>query len=131
MWDSGELWHLRRMAVEKVLVVGAGFMGSGIAQVCAQASYHVHLMDVQAAIVDKALQEIRRSVEKLAAKGLIQDAPAQVLARITPETDLSSAAQVDWVIEAVWEEFDLKRKIFVELDRITRPETVLATNSSS
>jgi 3-hydroxybutyryl-CoA dehydrogenase len=119
------------MAVEKVLVVGAGFMGAGIAQVCAQAGYQVHLMDIQTAIVDKALREIRRSVEKLAAKGLIQDAPTHVLVRITPETDLSAAAHVDWVIEAVWEEFELKRKIFVELDRVTRPETVLATNSSS
>lgn len=115
----------------KVLVVGAGFMGSGIAQVCAQAGYQVHLMDVQTAIVDKALKEIHSSVEKLAAKGLIQDAPDQVLARITPEMDLSSAAHADWVIEAVWEEFELKRKIFVELDEIARPETLLATNSSS
>ena len=115
----------------KVLVVGAGFMGAGIAQVCAQAGYLVRLMDVQSAIVGKALKEIRLSVEKLAAKGLIADAPEQVLARLTPETDLSGAAQVDWVIEAVWEEFDLKRKIFVELDRITQPETLLATNSSS
>jgi 3-hydroxybutyryl-CoA dehydrogenase len=117
--------------VAKVLVVGAGFMGAGIAQVCAQAGYLVRLMDVQAAIVAKSLKEIRLSVEKLAAKGLIEDAPEQVLARITPETDMSGAAQVDWVIEAVWEEFDLKRKIFVELDRITQPETLLATNSSS
>ncbi len=117
--------------MEKVLVVGAGYMGSGITQVCAQAGCQVHLMDIQTAITDKALGEIRWSVEKLAAKGLIKDSPEQVLARITPAKDLSSAAQVDWIIEAAWEEYDLKRAIFQELDRLAQPETLLATNSSS
>jgi 3-hydroxybutyryl-CoA dehydrogenase len=117
--------------MEKVLVVGAGYMGSGIAQVCAQAGYQVHLMDIQTAITDKALGEIHWSVEKLAAKSLIKDSPEQVLMRITPAKDLTSAAQVDWVIEAAWEEYDLKRAIFQELDRLAQPETLLATNSSS
>jgi 3-hydroxybutyryl-CoA dehydrogenase len=117
--------------MEQVLVVGAGFMGSGIAQACAQAGYLVHLSDVESAITDKALGQIRWSVDKLAAKGLIKDSPDQVLARITPEMDLACAAQMDWVIEAAWEEFELKRAIFQELDRLTRPETLLATNSSS
>ncbi len=117
--------------MEKVLVVGAGYMGSGIAQVCAQAGYQVHLMDIQPAITDQALKNILWSVEKLAAKGLIKDSPEQVLMRITPAKDLTSAAQVDWVIEAAWEEYDLKRAIFQELDRLAQPETLLATNSSS
>jgi 3-hydroxybutyryl-CoA dehydrogenase len=117
--------------MEKVLVVGAGYMGSGIAQVCAQAGYQVHLMDIQPAITDQALKNILWSVEKLAAKGLIKDSPEQVLMRITPAKDLSSAAQVDWVIEAAWEEHDLKRAIFRELDRLAQPGTLLATNSSS
>ena len=117
--------------MERVLVVGAGFMGSGIAQVCAQAGYYVHLMDIQAANTDRALEQIRWSVEKLAAKGIIKDSSDQVLARLTPEKDLSSAAQVDWVIEAAWEEEKLKREIFLELDRLAKPETLLATNSSS
>ena len=117
--------------MERVLVVGAGFMGSGIAQVCAQAGYQVHLMDVQAANLDRALGQIRWSVEKLAAKGIIKDSSDQVLARLTPEKDLSSAAQVDWVVEAAWEEEKLKREIFLELDRLAKPETLLATNSSS
>ncbi len=117
--------------MDRVLVVGAGFMGSGIAQVCAQAGYQVHLMDTETAITDKALQEIHWSVEKLTAKGIVQEPVAQVMARITTTTDLSSAAMVDWVIEAVWEEYELKRQIFQELDRIARPETLLATNTSS
>ena len=117
--------------MEKILVVGAGFMGSGIAQVSAQAGYLVHLMDIQAAITDRALRDIHWSVEKLEAKGLLREPSQKVLARISPEKDLSSASKVDWVIEAALEEEALKRKIFRELDRISRPETPLATNTSS
>jgi len=117
--------------MQKVLVVGAGFMGSGIAQVSAQAGYQVHLMDIQAAITDRALKEIRWSVEKLAAKDLLREPSEKVLARISPERDLSRASEVDWVIEAALEVEELKRSIFQELDRISRPETPLATNTSS
>ena len=115
----------------KILVVGAGFMGSGIAQVSAQAGYQVHLMDIQTAITDKALKDIRWSVEKLDAKGLLKESSEKVLARISPEKDLSSASEVDWVIEAALEVEELKRGIFQELDRISQPETPLATNTSS
>ena len=117
--------------MERVLVVGAGFMGSGIAQVAAQAGYQVHLVDIEPAVVDRALKDIRWSVEKLAAKGVLKESPQQVLARISTEKDLASAAEVDWVIEAAPEEEELKRGIFRELDRISRPETILATNTSS
>ena len=117
--------------MEKVLVVGAGFMGSGIAQVSAQAGYQVHLMDIQTEITDRALMDIRWSVEKLATKGLLREPSQEVLARISPEKDLSSASEVDWVIEAALEMEELKCGIFQELDRISRPETPLATNTSS
>ena len=117
--------------MEKVLVVGAGFMGSGIAQVSAQSGYQVYLMDIQPAITDRALRDIRWSVEKLEAKGLLREPSQKVLARISPEKDLSNASGVDWVIEAALEEEELKRGIFQELDRISRPETPLATNTSS
>lgn len=117
--------------MEKVLVVGAGYMGSGIAQVCAQAGYRVHLMDIQPATVEQAIRNIRWSVEKLAAKGLVKESPPQVLARLEPEMDLSSASQANWIIEAAWEDEELKRGIFQELGRISQPETLLATNTSS
>ena len=117
--------------MQKVLVVGAGFMGSGIAQVSAQAGYQVHLMDIQTEITDRALRDIRWSVEKLATKGLLREPSQEVLARISPEKDLSSASEVDWVIEAALEMEELKCGIFQELDRISRPETPLATNTSS
>ena len=121
----------RREAVEKVLIVGAGFMGSGIAQVSAQAGYQVRLMDIHVAITDRAIKDIRWSVEKLAAKGLLREPSHEVLSRISLEKDLSSASEADWVIEAAFEVEDLKRGIFQELDRISRPETPLATNTSS
>ncbi len=117
--------------MEKVFVVGAGFMGSGIAQVAAQAGYQVYLMDIQVAITDKAIKDIRWSLEKLAAKGLLRELSHEVLSRISPEKDLSSAPEADWVIEAALEVEELKREIFQELDRISRPETPLATNTSS
>jgi len=117
--------------MQQVLVVGAGYMGSGIAQVAAQAGYHVHLTDLQPAITDQALKNIRWSVEKLAAKGLVKESGQQILARISLEKDLSIASQVNWVIEAAFEEEKLKRDIFHELDRISQPQTLLATNTSS
>ena len=117
--------------MEQVLVVGAGFMGAGIAQVAAQAGHQVHLMDVQPAAIEQALKNIRWSVEKLSAKAVLKESPDQVLARISTEKDLSSAAEVDWVIEAAVEEEELKRGLFRELDRLSRPETILATNTSS
>ncbi len=117
--------------VEKVLIVGAGFMGSGIAQVSAQAGYQVHLMDIQASITDRAFKDIRWSLEKLTTKGLLKEPSQKVLARILPEKDLSSASEMDWVIEAAGEVEELKRDIFQELDRISRPDTPLATNTSS
>ncbi|MBS3918832.1 MAG: 3-hydroxyacyl-CoA dehydrogenase family protein [Deltaproteobacteria bacterium] len=117
--------------MEKILVVGAGFMGSGIAQVSAQAGYRVYLMDIETSITDRALREIRRSVEKLETKGLLREPSQAVLARISPEKDLSNGSEVDWVIEAALEDEKLKRNIFQKLDRISRPETPLATNTSS
>ena len=117
--------------MDKVLVVGAGFMGSGIAQVSAQAGYQVHLMDIHTEITDRALKDIRWSVEKLATKGLLKEPSEEVIARISLEKDLSTASEADWIIEAALEEEELKRRIFQELDRISRPKTPLATNTSS
>jgi 3-hydroxybutyryl-CoA dehydrogenase len=106
-------------------------MGSGIAQVSAQAGYQVHLMDIQAAITDGALKGIRWSLEKLAAKGLLAEPSQKVLARISAEKDLSRASEMDWIIEAATEAEEVKCTLFQELDRVCRPETPLATNTSS
>ena len=117
--------------MENILVVGAGFMGSGIGQVCAQAGYKVHLMDIKAAALDKAMGEIKWSLDKLGSKGLLKDTSKKILERIIPEHDLSSAAKVSWVIEAILEIEDLKKQIFKELDRLASPKTLLATNTST
>jgi len=117
--------------MQKVLVVGAGFMGSGIAQVSAQAGYQVHLMDIQSTITDRALKEIRWSVEKLAAKSLLKESSEKILERIVPKKNLFSASEAHWIIEATFEDEKLKRDIFKELDRISTPDTPLATNTSS
>lgn len=117
--------------MESVLVTGAGFMGTGIGQVCAQAGYRVHLMDVNQAVLDKAMSTIQRSLSRLAAKGLLKDSPEAILGLITTKKDLSSATTVDWVIEAALEIEDLKREIFQELDRLAPAKTPLATNTST
>jgi 3-hydroxybutyryl-CoA dehydrogenase len=117
--------------MENILVVGAGFMGSGIGQVCAQAGYKVHLMDIKAAALDKAMGDIKWSLDKLGSKGLLKDTSKKILERIIPEHDLSSAAKVSWVIEAILEIEDLKKQIFKELDRLASPKTLLATNTST
>ncbi len=117
--------------MERVLVVGAGFMGTGIAQVCAQAGYPVNLMDIAPSALEHAIKEITWSVEKLSAKGMLTESPPQVLARISLEKDLTCAQQAAWVIEAAVEEEPVKRDLFRELDRLMRPETLLATNTSS
>ena len=117
--------------MKHVLVVGAGFMGSGIAQVCAQAGYRVHLMDVKREALDRSIGEIHWSVDKLSTKGIIKESPQTVLERITTVEDLKSAKDVSWVIEAALEVEDLKHEIFQELDRLAPVETPLATNTSS
>ena len=99
-----------------VLVIGAGFMGAGIAQVCAQSGYPVHLNDVKSEALTKAEKGIQWSVEKLSEKGFLQEAPDKTLNRLSYETDLSSAAGADWIIEAVIEVEALKIDIFKTLE---------------
>lgn len=117
--------------MQPVLVVGAGFMGAGIAQACAQAGYRVHLHDVDPAARERALGAIRWSLDKFAAKGLLAEPPERIHARIAPAADLEAAAGCGWVIEAVTEEEALKRELFRELDRRCPPSVLLATNTSS
>ena len=117
--------------MEDVLVVGAGFMGSGIGQVFAQAGYKVHLMDVKAAALDKAMDEIKWSLDKLGSKGLLKERPQKILDRVILEHDLSSASKASWAIEAALEIEDLKKQNFRELDKLASPEIPLATNTST
>ncbi len=116
----------------KIMVLGAGTMGSGIAQVAAQAGHLVILRDLDRAYVDKGLATIAKNLEKAVAKGnLAESAKAETLARITPTTELEAGRDADLVIEAAVENLDIKKKIFAELDAIMKPEAILATNTSS
>lgn len=117
--------------VRKVLVVGAGTMGHGIAEVCALAGYDVTIVDVKEEILNNAINRITWSVKKLEQKGKITNAD-EVLSRIKTSTDLASAARdADYVIEAVVEKTDVKKEVFKILDENTRDDVILSTNTST
>jgi 3-hydroxybutyryl-CoA dehydrogenase len=116
----------------KIAVLGAGTMGNGIAQVFAQAGHTVVLSDVDGAALERARAQIDRSLGKLAEKGKIPaDDRAAILGRIEFTPDLADVTASDLVVEAVVEKLDVKRELFAELDRITKPGTILASNTSS
>ena len=115
----------------RLAVIGAGLMGSGIAQVAAAAGWRVALHDVDNAAVRKGLDSVRTSLERFAAKGQIAaDEVEAALGRIEPTTDLGAAADADIVVEAVFERLDIKQQVFRELDRLC-DTAVLATNTSA
>ncbi|MGH3037683.1 MAG: 3-hydroxyacyl-CoA dehydrogenase family protein [Gaiellaceae bacterium] len=115
------------MRFERVLVVGAGQMGGGIAQVTAASGRRVLLHDAVPGAVEKGLAAMRKSLERLAEKGAEHD-PEEVLARIEPVDDLAPA---DLLVEAVVEDADVKQEIFRRADSVLPPEAVLASNTSS
>jgi len=119
--------------IMRIAVLGAGTMGHGIAQVAAMAGYEVHLRDVSDEFVQKGMERIRASLNKFLERGKIsKEEMESVLSRIHGTTDLGSAVKdVDFVIEAVPEVFDIKAEIFREIDRIAPSHTVFATNTSS
>lgn len=117
---------------KNIAVIGAGLMGSGIAQVSAAAGYEVVLRDVSDAATARGLAGITASYEKFVGKGKMERADADAaLARITTTTDLAAAADADIVIEAVFEDLEVKQHLFRELDGIVKPGAVLATNTSA
>ncbi|MFP4477519.1 MAG: 3-hydroxyacyl-CoA dehydrogenase family protein [Desulfatibacillaceae bacterium] len=119
------------MSIDKVLVVGAGLMGSGIAQVCAQAGISVTITDQFPEALEKAMSNIGWSVGKFAEKGVISESKDAVLARIQTVTDIASAPSADLAVEAVFERLDLKRDIFEKLDQACGPDTLIASNTSA
>ena len=120
------------MEIKHVAVIGAGTMGNGIAQVCATYGYRVTLIDVVPEQLERATTSIKTSVEKLHSKGRLTDEQRQAaLANIATATDLAAAADADFVVEVVVENLEVKQRVFAELDRRTRPEVLLASNTSS
>jgi 3-hydroxybutyryl-CoA dehydrogenase len=115
-----------------VAVIGAGTMGSGIAQVAAQAGHKVVLYDTHKEAVDKALGGLRKTLDKLVEKGKFTAEQADgIHGRITPASDLKDLAGSGLVIEAIIEDLGIKQKLFAELEGILTSEALLATNTSS
>ena len=119
------------MKVKRVLVVGSGLMGSGIAQVCAQAGIEVMLNDVFREALDRAIKNIEWSVGKFIEKGKLAEKKETIINRISPITDLESAKDIDLAIEAVFEQLELKQQIFEKLDKLCASHTLLASNTSA
>jgi len=120
------------MKIEHIAIVGAGTMGNGIAQVCATAGYRVTLIDILPEQLERAMETIHRSVEKLHAKGRLTDAERDAgMTHITTALEVAAVADADLVIEAVVERLEIKKQVFAELDDNTRPEVILASNTSS
>ena len=116
----------------KLAVVGAGLMGAGIAQVAAAAGYEVVLRDVTNEALERGLEGIKRSLDRFVAKERLTASDADAaLGRITTTTDLAAAADADVVVEAVFEQLEVKHEVFRELDRICRDGAVLASNTSA
>ncbi len=120
------------VVAKKLAVIGAGLMGSGIAQVSAQAGWDVVLRDVTGEALTRGTDGIKRSYEKFVSKGKLEAEQAEAaLERITTTTDLDAAADADVVVEAVFEKIEVKREIFGRLDAMVKDETILASNTSA
>jgi 3-hydroxybutyryl-CoA dehydrogenase len=118
--------------IETIGVVGAGTMGHGIAQVSAQAGYRVILVDVAPQALARGVSQIGKGLERLVSKGKMEaEARDAALSRVQAEGALDSLAAADLVVEAVVERFDVKQKVFAELDRICPPSAILSSNTSS
>jgi len=120
------------MKIKKVGVLGAGTMGSGIAQIGAQGGFEVVLRDVSDELVQKGLKNIDRNLSRLVSKAkLSEDDKTAVLSRLKGTVEMADLVDVDYVIEAVFEDMELKKRLFKELDELTKPEVILSTNTST
>ncbi len=119
------------MDIKSIGVVGSGTMGGGIAQVAAVAGLDVTLNDVGQEYLDRALKTIDKSLGKLIEKGKITEDKGKILGRIKTTTSLEDFKAVDFVVEAVFEDLEVKKKVLTALDKIVAPEVILASNTSS
>ena len=120
------------MEIKRIGVLGAGSMGNGIALVAAQAGYQVIMRDIEDRFVQNGLKAIEKFVTKSVEKGkMTEDQKKAISGRIKGTTRMEELKDVDFVIEAVFEDLGLKRNVFKQLDELTRPDVILATNTSS
>lgn len=117
--------------MERIGVVGAGTMGAGIAQTFATAGHDVTMVDVASAQLERGMSAIGASLAKLEEKKKLPTTAAEITGRIRTSTDISALADADLVVEAAYEDPAVKRELFATLDRVTRPEVILASNTSS
>lgn len=120
------------MKIETVGVVGCGLMGSGIAQVTASAGFATRVFEARPEALEKGFAAIGSSLGKLASKGKLEPGdPERIMGRLRQADSLRGLASCDLVIEAATENFEIKKAVFSELDSVCKPETVLASNTSS
>jgi len=120
------------MDIKNVGVVGCGLMGSGIVETCARAGYTVTVREINAAVLQKGLERLEKSIKRGVSRGKLSQADLDVaLARIKGTTDMADLEASDLVIEAVVENMALKKEIFAKLDQLCAPEVILASNTSS
>ena len=121
------------VSIKNITVLGSGVMGHGIAQVSATAGYNVVLRDIKQEFLDKAMEKIKWSLDKLVTKEKISKEEGEVIySRITPIVDLSEAVKdAEMIIEVVPEIMDLKKQVYAELDKVVKPEVVFASNTST
>jgi 3-hydroxybutyryl-CoA dehydrogenase len=119
------------MDIKTIGIVGSGTMGGGIAQVAATTGFAVILHDIGQEHLDRALKTIDKSLAKLIEKGKITEDKGLILGRMKTTTSLEEFAKADLVVEAVFEDFEVKKKVLVGLDKIVRPEVIMASNTSS
>jgi 3-hydroxybutyryl-CoA dehydrogenase len=120
------------MEIKKVGVLGAGAMGNGIAQMAAQIGCDVVMRDIEDAFVERGMKSIDKFLSKSVEKGKLEAKEKDtIMGRIKGSTDMADLKDVDFLVEAVLEDLDLKKKVFKELDELCRPEVVLSSNTSS
>lgn len=119
------------MDINNIVVIGAGTMGNGIAQTAAVSGYNVTMTDVSDEILEKAMATIKKSVEKLAEKEIIDEGQKDSALAVKTSTDIKAVGDADLVIEAATESPELKLTLFEDLDALAPPEAILASNTSS
>ena len=120
------------MEPRKIAVIGAGTMGNGIAQVFASSGYSVYLRDIATELVERGLSNIDRNLQRMVKKETITEADARsARERITSGVELEGAREADVVVEAITEDLEPKQELFLTLDALVPPETILASNTSS
>ncbi len=118
--------------MSKVLIIGAGQMGLDIGHVMAKAGHQVIFRDMTEEILANSMAKLQKGIDKLVAKGkYTEETKATILANVSTSTDINAAADCDLIVEAIVEKIEVKKAVFAELDKICKPETIFATNTSS